>query len=402
MYRKFSADLIFTGQQILQDDFVLITDQHGVVIDLLKTENAGSDIEVLKGMLCPGFVNAHCHLELSHLKSVIAEGTGLVNFVQQVMEKRNVPEDAILAAMQLAEQELYNGGTVAVGDICNTINSIPVKQKSNILWHNFIEVSGFVDSSAKKRLDEMQKTYDQFLTIENTSPTTKIKSATTFAAHAPYSVSKTLFQLINYQTTGKLTTIHNQETEAENDLYKKKSGDFLQLYKNFGIVIDQFSSTGKSSLQSWLPFFTNQQSIILVHNTFTSQQDVDFVIQQTNSNQQQAFYCICINANQYIEQKNPPIQLFYQNNCRLVIGTDSYASNHQLNMMDEIKSIVSATKNTIPLNKILQWATLNGAQALQLENKLGSFEKGKKPGIVLINNLTENNISPKSTAKRIL
>ena len=84
---------------------MLITDQHGVVIDLLKTENAGSDIEVLKGMLCPGFVNAHCHLELSHLKSVIAEGTGLVNFVQQVMEKQNVPEDAILAAMQLAEQE---------------------------------------------------------------------------------------------------------------------------------------------------------------------------------------------------------------------------------------------------------------------------------------------------------
>jgi imidazolonepropionase-like amidohydrolase len=90
----------------------------------------------------------------------------------------------------------------------------------------------------------------------------------------------------------------------------------------------------------------------------------------------------------------PPIELFRKNNCAIVLGTDSLASNWRLNILDEIKTI---RKNfpEIPLQELLGWATINGAKALEMDDQSGSFEKGKKPGIVLIN---EENLS----AKKIL
>ena len=98
----------------------------------------------------------------------------------------------------------------------------------------------------------------------------------------------------------------------------------------------------------------------------------------------------------------PPIELLRKNNSNIIIGTDSYASNWQLNIWEEIKTIQSETFNTIPLAEILQWATINGARALQMDNTLGSFEKDKKPGVVLIEGLNDLAVTQHSSAKRIL
>jgi cytosine/adenosine deaminase-related metal-dependent hydrolase len=400
LYRKFTADHIFTGRQLAPANSVLITTTEGVVIELINKQDAGDDIETFKGLLTPGFINAHCHLELSYLKDAIPTGTGLVQFVQQVMGKSAPVDETKLEGMRTAEQEMYNSGVVAVGDICNTTNTISIKQKSKIYWQNFIEVSGFVDGGATKRLADIKNIYEEFY-INNLPQTT-------LSPHAPYSVSKTLFTQLNTETANQLITIHNQECAAENDLYQQKKGSFLELYKNFGIDIDQFTPTGKTSLQSWLPYFNSNQSIILVHNTFISQADIDFYNEQSKANNDPAivnpslFFCLCINANKYIEQKIPPIELLRKNNCPIVIGTDSYASNWQLNIFEEIKTIQHETSFTIPLPEILQWATINGARALQMDHLLGSFEKDKKPGVVLIDGLNDLSVTQHSSAKRIL
>jgi len=261
-FRKFKANNIFTGTNFLDSEMVLVTDNEGIIHDIIATKDAGGNIEVFDGILTPGFINAHCHLELSHLKNVVPEGTGLVQFVQQVMTKRGASEEEKLNAMKNAEQELYESGAVAVGDICNTADSISIKQKSNIYWHNFVEVSGFVDTAAGKRLDDAKIVLDKFQKANSK------KQKSTLSPHAPYSVSKTLFEKLNNETIQQLITIHNQECLAEEELYKNKTGGFLELYKNFGIDIGDFHPTGKSSLQSFLPYFTNNQSIISVHNTF--------------------------------------------------------------------------------------------------------------------------------------
>lgn len=91
-----------------------------------------------------------------------------------------------------------------------------------------------------------------------------------------------------------------------------------------------------------------------------------------------------------------------QCNANITLGTDSYAGNRQLNMLEEIKSIQYAFGLSVPLAEILQWATLNGAKALQMQNRLGSFDPGKQPGVVLIDKLEGECISRDAVAKRIL
>ncbi len=386
-YRKFTADYIFTGHRLLGSNAVLITNTEGKILEITEAQNAGDDVEYHPGLLTPGFINAHCHMELSHLKNKIPPGAGLIDFVQQVMKKRLTAEEEKQQAMYQAGEELEKGGTIAVGDICNTADSISIKQKTKINWYNFVEVSGFTDSQAHVRFAAGQALEKQFADRQMPS---------TIVPHAPYSVSRTLFGLLNNASVGKISTIHNQECRAEDVLYYSGSGDFLQLYKNMAIDNSSFLPTEKSSLQSWVPYFSSGQTIIAVHNTFTSEEDILLTASP------KMFYCLCINANRYIENALPPIDIFHRNNCRIVIGTDSYASNWQLNMLSEIRSICEATKFSIPLPEVLSWATINGASALGMDSFLGSFEKEKLPGIVLINNLNGENLSADSVATRIL
>jgi cytosine/adenosine deaminase-related metal-dependent hydrolase len=375
--------------------YVLVMNGHTTVEAVVAESDAGDDIQQLDGILSPGFVNAHCHIELSHMKGGIPIHTGLVDFVQQVMTKREDSSTGQLSQkhateflekkqqdMILAAAELYNSGTVAVGDICNTADSLELKKNSAINWHNFIEVSGFVDATAEKRLQAVEEIISAF---SSQLPF----SENSLSPHAPYSVSKTMFHLLNEKTAQQIISIHNQEAAAENELYQNKTGAFLELYKNLGINIEHFLPSGKTSMQSWLPYFSKGQKIISVHNTFTDNEDLSYF--QLPASPVNLFFCICINANLYIENSLPPIDMLIKNNCNIVMGTDSYASNWNLNMMEEIKMIQKHFSH-IPLETILQWATSNGAKALGIEDVYGSFEKGKKPGLVIIDNAVAKRI----------
>jgi aminodeoxyfutalosine deaminase len=373
-YRKLKGTKIFNGTAFLDGDNVLILNKDGAVQAIVKEKDAGEEIETLNGIICPGFINAHCHIELSHLKNKIPTHTGLVNFIEQVLKFRG-PDKNKVAAMQAAEKELYECGVVAVGDICNTIDSIELKKDSKIYWHNFIETSGFVDAMAQKRMDEVIAVAQLF------EEELKKKKQISIVPHAPYSVSKTLFGFINEQSKNKLISIHNQETKTENIFFTEKKGDFLSLYNNLGIDISNFEPSGKTSLQTWIPLVTNAKRIIAVHNTFTSKEDLFFAKQHVNPHK--IFYCLCPNANLYIENVLPDINLLAENDITIVLGTDSYASNFSLNIFEEIKTIQNNFPN-ISLEKILQWATFNGARALGIEDQFGSLHVGKKPGIVLI------------------
>ncbi|MBS1496430.1 MAG: amidohydrolase family protein [Bacteroidetes bacterium] len=373
MYRKFKADNIFTGRHLLPAGQVLVTSAEGKIKEIIPDADAGDDVEIYQGILCPGFINCHCHIELSHLHGQIAEHTGLVSFVQQVMSKRHATPEHKQQSMLQAQNELWQSGTMAIADICNTADSVTLKQQSNLYWHNFMEVAGFDDAGALNRFTNATNLQNEFIHAGLLAYITP---------HAPYSVGKKLFDLINNATAKQLISIHNQETRDENNLYKNKTGDFLSLYKNAGIDISSFSPTGLTSLQSYAPYFTQQQGLLLVHNSFTNQSDISFLAH--TSNLSNYHFCICINANLFIENTLPPIEILIDNNCHIVLGTDSLASNHCLNMFEEIKTIQKHYPG-IALEKILQWATLNGAQTLGIQDKFGSFDTGLQPGILHIN-----------------
>lgn len=97
----------------------------------------------------------------------------------------------------------------------------------------------------------------------------------------------------------------------------------------------------------------------------------------------------------------PNYKNFIENNAQVCIGTDSLTSNWQLNIFEEIRTILKYC-SYLEFEEVLHWATINGAKALGWENELGSFEIGKKPGIVHISNIEQGKITPQSTAKKII
>jgi cytosine/adenosine deaminase-related metal-dependent hydrolase len=392
-YHKFQATQLFTGTEMVGPDAVLITDEQGRIEAITTIDEAGEDIQKLDGVLSPGFINCHCHLELSHMKGLIPEETGLVDFVFKVVNERHFPDEEILDAIANAENEMLANGIVAVGDICNNTLTIQQKQKQNLAYYNFIEVSGWMPSVSQLRFDRSFEFYNSF----EQSQKLKVKSQNSLSPHAPYSVSDELWNLMEPHFTGKTVTIHNQETNFEDILFTTGEGDFKRMYGMMKMDTSFFEPTGKSSLQSYLHKLDKAKQVLLVHNTFTKEEDVLFA----NSQSSNVNWCICINANQYIEQAAPPIEMLRRNNCRIVIGTDSLASNWSLHVLDELKTI-SRKFPFIELSELLQWTTINGAKALQMDDVLGSFEKGKAPGVILIEQLQNGNINNFSTAKRLV
>jgi len=375
LYRKFSADKIFDGYQFLQQK-VLITDTAGVIVDLIDEKESSDYVEKLNGILCPGLINAHCHLELSHMKGHIPKHTGLVDFVLKVITERHFAEHDILEAIEDAEDEMLQNGIVAVGDICNNTLSIAQKNKGRLQYHNFIETSGFVPAFAKDRFEKSLEILKEYRANN--------EQRSTITPHAPYSVSPLIFSMINGLPSNNVVTIHNQETAAENEFFEKGTGDFLRLYQQMGIDISFFKPTGKTSLQTWWPHFTKEQSIILVHNVSTSAKDLSFVkLPTANCQLPTAFLCLCPNANLYISNTLPDVNMLMKHTDEIVLGTDSLASNDQLSILAEIKTLQQYCKD-IDLETLLRWATSNGARALQMDATFGSFEKGKQPGVILI------------------
>ena len=389
MYQKFQATQIFTGTELLEDQLVLITQKDGTIEALVGIEDAGDELQNFEGILSPGFINAHCHLELSHMKGMIAAHSGLQEFVKQIVGLRKVEDTIIQEAIRLAEDEMYNNGIVAVGDICNTLDTLSIKQKHKLAYYSFVELYDLDPTRSDDKINaglKIQEAFEQNCVRASLVP------------HAPYSVSFNLWKLLSNYFGAHTITMHNQETMDENEFFEKKTGSFLGMYERTKVSLDFFEATGLSSLQSVLPYFKNAARSILVHNSFTSASDIKAVQKEMPN----SFWCLCPNANQYIEQTMPPIELLRASGAEIVIGTDSYASNWSLSILDELKTIQKQFPS-IPVSEMLSWATMNGARALQMEKGLGSFEKGKKPGIVLIEGISANGqLQNTSISRRII
>lgn len=390
--KKFKADYVFPVNADPIKNGVVTVDDSGqiVAIDdgLSNPNNSLIKIEKLEGVICPGFVNTHCHVELSHLKDKITPKKGLVNFIKEIQTQRHAEPDAVLAAATAADEEMYNNGIVAVGDIANSAATILLKKQSKLYYHTFIEVFGFVPDRAKAVFDHALALRDEFRSLP-----------CSITPHAPYSVSKELFKSINKLSDElpNLISIHNQESAEENKLYRYKMGGFIDLYDFFKIDISFFRPQARNSIQTMVPLLTNKQNILLVHNTFTNLKDIYFV----KRFDRKINWCFCPNANLYIEDQLPKIELFLDQGFNITLGTDSLASNSKLCILSEMRTLQDHF-SSLGFEQMLTWATLNGAKFLGIADNKGSIEVGKTPGLNLISGLDNFRITERTTVKRLI
>lgn len=386
----FRADYVFPICADPIKNGVVTVDDSGKIIAV--TEDMPPDINIpieeLKGVICPGFINTHCHVELSHLVGKIPSKEGLIAFIQQIQKLRQSTAEEIAAAAAKADADMYENGIVAVGDISNTNATVELKKKSKIYYHSFVETFSFTPERADEIFEKALALMAEFEPMP-----------CSVTPHAPYSVSKELFKLIKkYCDTHKnLITMHNQECEDENKFYRYKLGGFLDLYKNFGIDISYFKPQARNSLQSVIPLLTSKQDILMVHNTCTNLKDIYFI----KRFDRKIHWCFCPNANLYIEDKLPKIDLFLGQGFNITLGTDSLASNSKLCILSEMR-VLQKHYPSLSTEKLLEWGTLNGAKFLGIDKEKGSLEPGKTPGLNLITGLDGLKITEETKVRRLI
>lgn len=373
---KFQADWVYPVSSPPIQNGIIITDDEGMIIEVMAApEYPEGDIRRFHGTIVPGFINTHCHLELSHMRGVMDTGTGLISFINDVVRKRNAPAEVIEQAISDAEDEMIRNGIVAVGDISNVTDTFAQKQLGRLRYYTFIEMFDFLQEK------EAQKWFDQYIKVfQMLNPAEQHRKSC--VPHAPYSVSDKLFALINNQNAEGAHTIsiHNQEMDAENTLFLNKSGALPEFYAGFNISLGEFISTGRTSVYYAMQHMDPSHRTLFVHNILTTSDE----IRDAQAWSDNVYWATNPNANLYIENRLPDYRAFIQNNARMTIGTDSLASNWQLSILDEMKTI-ARYKSYVPFEMLLKWATLNGAEALGFQDTLGSFEAGKKPGLNLLN-----------------
>lgn len=406
MFRKISANKIYPITASAIENGVIIIDENGKIlaIDVLENHDK-TEVESFDGVIVPGFINAHCHLELSHLNGVAQTGTGLIDFISQVIKNRNHSQEIIQEVIAREEKNMIDSGIVAVGDISNTTDTFAQKQKGNLHYYTFVEYFDLFQE------ENTQNTIAQYDAVYNALTETD-KNKKSKVPHAPYSVSRKLFEILSSHaelgSASKIpkhvqndvtVSIHNQETPPENELFLSKTGDFISFYNRIGFKTDAIPNLGKSAIYYALEYLQKENRNLFVHNTLTTKEDIESAHQLLNK--QHVFWATCANANLYIENALPNYRNFLDTNANVCIGTDSLTSNWQLNILEEMKTILKY-QSYLDFETALSWATINGAKALGFDSILGSIEKGKAPGLVLIENMENGKLSEKSTSKKIL
>jgi cytosine/adenosine deaminase-related metal-dependent hydrolase len=366
--RKITADYIYPGNSAPIKGGTLTLSDDGEILSI--SHKTDTDAEYFSGIICPGFVNVHCHSELSYAKNRIPEKSGIDQFIHDLEAlKRSVSEEEKSKAVKEAFVEMQENGIVAVGDIMNTPLSLEAKKNTAIQCYNFIEVYG---SQAK----DTERNWNHALGLA-----AAVEGIKNIIPHAPYSLSRTLFQRIrDYQKPNTTLSMHHMESEGEAEYFVSGNGPLAERFKSWGLERPPYIPTGKRPLASLGEFLQPAERVLLIHNTFINQEDIDYA----KHNFQNTFYGLCPNANQYIEGDLPSLDLLINQDLSICLGTDSLASNHQLSILEEMKTLNA--NFDISLEELIRWATYNGACALGMENQLGSLEKGKKPGILLLQN----------------
>lgn len=376
--RRIASHLLFDRGEVIPRPVVTVDDT-GLIVSVGQWERLDGDAstEFYAGALCAGFVNAHCHLELSYLRGAIARGTGFAGFARAIGAVRGgfAMEDR-LRALEAADARMWHEGVQAVADIVNGETSFAAKARSAVRYRSFAEVFGLNASTEAVR------------------PLLQYPD-TTLTPHSIYSIQDTVFSEVVSDAANDPLSIHFMESDDEAALFRGE-GSLAAWYGRMGWRCD-FLSHG-SPARRVADMVPRGRRVLLVHGCRVGDAEYDMVSDRLG---QTLWWVLCPRSNDYISGLRPPVELLRRHGARICVGTDSLASNECLSMVEELKLL-----GGVPLEEAVAWATVNGAQALGLDGGIGSIEAGKRPGLVLIENLSYDSagahLTPESRSRRLV
>ena len=385
VYPLNSAEPIAPGFVEVEDD--------GTIIRTGVCEDPAKEPVFLDGALVPGFVNAHCHIELSYMKGLFRKGTGMAGFIDQINELRDTKSlDEKVRDLTAAMDSLWEQGVVAMADISNCDDSFALKARHPMYTRTFLEVFGTEPEDCAAVMEGVRK-------LKAVADAFGIDAAPT--PHACYTMSPELVTAVSAEgLKSGFLSFHSEETEEEEEMLKYGSGKMWENRVKAGMSVPPV--TGKSSLLYFIdrllqghpaPF---DEHILLVHECCMDQEGIDAVKAVMNH----PFVAVCPLSNLFIHDALPPIDLMRRNGLKVCVGTDSLSSNDDLRIVDELYCL-QRNFPEVPLGELFIWASRNGAEFLS-KPEFGTLEAGRKPGLVLVDHLdAEGRLSAESQSHRL-
>ena len=392
--RRIAASFVYTldADEPIKNGYVEYDAADGRIV---AVGECGPDDEVLSGAIVPGFVNSHCHIELSHLHGKFRKGTGMAGFIDQINALRDWAGADVKARLtQEWMDKMWKDGVSAMSDISNDDSSFKVKSSHKLYTRTFLEVFGSEPEMCEGVMADVTA-------LKAAADAEGIDAAPT--PHSCYTMSP---QLLSASSAAGLESgylsYHSQESQEEEDLLISGSGAMYENRKRSGMSTPPV--TGESSLKYFIDRLAAakpapyDEHILLVHNVWLKQDDIDAAKKVMNN----VYWAICPLSNIFIHNALPPVPLMRRNGLAITVGTDSLSSNDDLDMVKELVCI-RQNFSEIPMNEILVWACLNGARFLSKEKALGSLTPGKTPGIVFVSNVDENgSFTSESKSERVI
>jgi len=324
--------------------------------------------------LMPGLINAHTHLELSWMRDRVPPAPKFTDWVKALFAIRGRPDGQLSAeqtvAVEHAIDEAQQCGTVAVGDISNSMMSAKAIQQSGLLGVVFHELLGFKERDGAL-LNATQE-------LRASSGGTHV--AVSLAPHAPYSTSLELFKAIRTAVNENdlpIMSVHLGESAEEVEFLEKGTGPWRSMLQVIGAWRDDWEVPGCDPVSYLDRHGIIDEKTLVVHGVQFSDRALARLAEIG------ATLVTCPRSNQWVGVGYPPIDRFYQSGVKVAVGTDSLASVEDLNVFSELKTMRWLAPN-VPAAKILESATLTGARALGLDNELGSLTPGKRAAIIAV------------------
>lgn len=339
--------------------------------------DAPDAVELGRVAILPALVNAHTHLELSYLRDAVPPAARFVDWIRPLMAARRQYLDAgdprIVEAARAAIEEARATGTGLIGDISNTLVTVPLLREAAMPAQVFYELLGFNDSDPGARVWEARVRMQ-----EQRRPKDDVRVA--LAPHAPYSVSPALFAAIRAEIDGEsehLSTVHLAESAEELEFVRKGTGAWRELLQELGVWNPDWTPHGGSPVEYLVDLGFLDRLVLVVHGVQLTGDDL------TRLRALRVTVVSCPRSNRHVGVGSPPLEAFYAMGVSVAFGTDSLASCEDLSMFHELAEARRIAPK-VPASHLIESATLCGAQALGFGRELGTIEPGKRAALVAV------------------
>jgi cytosine/adenosine deaminase-related metal-dependent hydrolase len=334
-------------------------------------------IHLGRAAILPALVNAHTHLELSYLRGAVPPAPRFIDWVRPLMAARRAwpdPEDPrIVAAARAAIADVRASGTGLVGEVSNTLVTVPLLREARVTAQVFYELVGFNERDASGRVRDARA---RLAALRD--PDTGVRLA--LAPHAPYSVSPELFAAIRADIDGEsdhVSTVHLCESVEELEFIRHGTGPWRTLLQDMGVWNREWQPHGGSPLEYLANLGFLDRRVLVVHGVQCTGDDL------ARLRALRMTVVSCPRSNRHVGVGSPPLEAFYAMGVAVAFGTDSLASADDLNIFAELAEARRIAPK-VPASHLLESATLRGARALGFGHELGTIEAGKRASLIAV------------------